>query len=307
MFTDRSPHDPEWKGAFIWRTILSLAETQHEVLVATPLALVDIPFSHPRLNIIRPINSWRLDQLPKLIKVIFGHRPDVLHTFALQQSRLWPSLSVWPFLTMIPAKKRVATLFEEQDCHEDFAAFEWYKNSGRLTVFGNSHRHTLGKVFARSLDSLPLDLEIPPMDEGPIASHAQFLLVPAAVDQWLEVRQGFVQLAEWLRQNPEREVRIVGGWGTYPASARKEIWRSLGKLGSQIHMCEDMSLFKFLDVLREAHTLGLTAVNPSSWKFLLSYQLGRQLGKPVLTRDESSPELAVGSTANSLSRLYAGL
>ena len=306
VLTDRTPSDPEWKGAFIWRTILSLAECHHEVLVATPVLSDLIPFTHPRLNIIRPVTSWRIDQLPKLIKAIFSFRPDIIHTFALTSSRLWPSLSVWPFLSMIPAKKRITTLFETEDGREDSAVFDWYKNSGRITVFGDHQRNALGRIFSRAMDSIPLDFEVP-ANEDSLMRDSDTLLIPAAVDQWTDVRAGFSQVAEWLHLHPDGRAHVLGGWRKFPVTARKEIWRNLGSLGAQIDLSEEAGLEVFLTELRRSNSLCLTPLHKDSWKFTLSSQLGRQLGKPVITSRSEGPELVAGSTANSLSRLYAGL
>src|SRR4051812_6517722 len=98
ILTDRESDDTDWKARVVWRIIESLAEAHHEVLVASPVAFDQPPVSHPRLNVIRPITSWRIDQLPKLAKVLLTFQPNVVQTFALQDNGLWPKLSIWPYL-----------------------------------------------------------------------------------------------------------------------------------------------------------------------------------------------------------------
>ena len=56
VLTDRASDDGGWKGALIWQIIQSLAESQHEVLVATPLAAERVPLTHARLTVTSALN-----------------------------------------------------------------------------------------------------------------------------------------------------------------------------------------------------------------------------------------------------------
>ncbi len=58
VFTDRTPDDDDWKGAFAWGLIRALAESQHQVLVLTTAEPELIGVSHPRLTVGRPAPNW---------------------------------------------------------------------------------------------------------------------------------------------------------------------------------------------------------------------------------------------------------
>jgi hypothetical protein len=303
VLTDRTPDDTDWKGALTWRTILALAECQHEVLVATPAPFERIGVTHPRLNIIRPIQSWAVSQLPKLAKTLLTYRPDVVHTFALNRSKLWPSLSLWPFFSALPGFKKIVTLFEPSDCDSKQLAFEWYRSANRLTVFSEEMRHSLGKSLARALEVLPLDFDLEPS----LAESQRRLLIPASVAEWREPLLNLEHMADYLRHNPEIEMRIIGGWGDYPQSERKQAWNMLGECAARLSLSEGVSLPEFVKQLRGAQGIWLEPLPRDSWRFLLSSQLARQLGKGLIVSTPPSLALAAGSTANSLSRIYTGL
>lgn len=305
VFTDRAPDDSDWKGAFTWRTILSLAECQHEVLVATPLDFDQVHISHPRLNVIRPIHSWRADQLPKVAKTLLSFRPDVVHTFALRFSRLWPSLSLWRYLAAFPSLRKITTLFDAEDCLRAPAACEWYKSASRLTVFSEIHRHEISKILARTPEILPLELELGPdlARESVDEEH----LIPAPVSEWRDPESAFRHLADFLRHNPHSRMSLIGGWGEVPQVARKNVWRELGDLATRLTLTEPLNFPEYLARLHGASGVWLEPLKPDSWRFLLSSQLARQLGKRLIVSSPLTFALNSGSTANSLSRLYTGL
>src|SRR4051812_19155891 len=123
VLTDRAPDDPDWKGALAWRIILSLAESHHEVLTVVPMDLERVTYTHPRLEVIRPVTSWSARHLPNLMRTLLLFKPQVIHTFALQPSRRWGPATVWPYFhaacSLIPEIKRVSTFFEESEMARD--------------------------------------------------------------------------------------------------------------------------------------------------------------------------------------------
>ena len=109
VFSDRLPTDPSWKGACTWEIIRALAEAHHEVTVFTTQSPELIPITHPRLTVARPASSFGVDKMGRWAQALLALRPEVIHTFALQKSNTWPSLSVWPYLDALSHASRSAS------------------------------------------------------------------------------------------------------------------------------------------------------------------------------------------------------
>jgi hypothetical protein len=306
ILTDRGPGDADWKGDLVWRIILSLAESQHEVLVACTQKFDEHPMTHSRLNIIRPVHSWRADQLPKLVRVLMSFQPQVVHTFALQDHGLWPALSLWPYFSgmcaVYPGLKRFSTLFDAHD-YEGPASAGWHRQATKLTVFSEGHATELATRFDRPIEIVPLDFEHEPPDGE--NSGGEGALIPAPVSEWNSPRQNLLHVRELLHRHPELTLKIIGGWGDWPASERREGWKILGSVAGRVHLTEPVDYHALTDELREAGQLWLEPLRRNSWKFLLCMRLASQLGKEFLVASPLGFEWLPGSTANSLSRLYA--
>jgi len=304
ILTDRTPLDSDWKGALVWKIILSLSESQHEVLVATTCDLESIEVQHPRLTVVKPVTSWRVDQLPKLVKLLLTYQPQIVHAFGLQTENLWPPLSLWPMFAgmcaVMPGVKRFSTLFDARDCGT--ASMAWHKQATRLTVFNDAASKSLSHLVERPLESVPLDLEVSVSPEQ--SDEAPLVLVPANVSEWEHPIHGLVHIRDHLNRHPATNFKIVGGWGDWPPSKRKEGWQILEAVASRVHMCEPVSYATFVDMLASADSLWLEPLHRESWKFYLSSGLAEHLKKRVYVSSPARVSAAVGSTANSLSRLY---
>jgi hypothetical protein len=289
VLTDRLDSDPDWKGAVIWQTIMSLAESQHEVLVATPLSLEYIQQTHPRLTVIQPIRSWRVDQLPRLIKTILSYQPQVIHSFALQPSRTLTPLTVWPYLTgmckALPGVRRVSTFFEVADCARRDPSFLWHQSCSIATAFSEAHRQTIALELDRPATRLPLELQ------SLSGAPATRLVIPAAVSEWQNPTSGLQVLRRRLEENSAVTALVIGGWGDCSPSQRKAGWSELQELGARVKMCAPLSYSDLLEELRQGGEILLDLLPPRSWRYLLISQL--------LNVN------AQGSTANSISRIYS--
>ena len=302
ILTDRAPDDADWKGALVWRIILSLCESQHEVLVACTQEFSDYPVSHPRLNIVRPVKSWRVDQLPKLAKLLLSYQPQVIHTFALQD-KFWPALSLWPYFTSfcaaIPGIKRFSTIFDSNDYGK--STFNWHQQATKLTVFSQGHSTELDLEFDREIEIVPLDLDHEITVES---SDESIALIPSPVSQWKNPEDNLRHVCNLLQRHPEKTLRIIGGWGEWEPSRRREGWKILEPVVARVELTEPMNYHAFVDELRRAGSVWLEPIRRNSWKYLLCTRLSQQLGKDLLISSPLGFELQSGSTANCLSRLY---
>jgi hypothetical protein len=304
VLTDRGPSDLDWKGAYIWKVILSLAESQHEVLVLTPLDPELIPLTHPRLTVIRPAVSWRLDHLTKWLMALLQFRPEVIHTFAPLNSSQWSFASIWPYLnsalSLLPDVKRVCTLFEISDFDSKQPFWAWLKGAEQWTVFTPEQADLSRALFKGKVTLAPLEGETPPAkaDDG----AERFLIVPAPVDQWRHPTVDLFTLADHLQIHPDTHVEIVGGWGRMSARHRREGWEILQSVSARIKMRDHLTLDAFKNRVAASSGLWLRALNPDNWTYYQSVQIAAGLGKPIFG---VKPQLNVGSTANFLSRLYS--
>ena len=313
VLTDRLPDDPSWKGAYTWEIIRALSESQHEVVVFTPEDPERIAFTHPRLTVARPAPNWNAERLPRWAQALIQLRPEVIHTFALKPSTLWPALSVWPYLEalckVLPGVVRVSTMFEPEDFK---SAAAWHAGAQRWTVFSQAHAAAARRVYAgpvevapfeslnlsRVSDPDPADLgaEIAPPEHGSV-------LVPAPISEWRDPRLGLYRLADHLQARPGLNAWINGGWGELSLNERRAGWQSLQPVAARVRLLEAQTLAGFVTRAATAGSLWLESLPLDSWRFLMSAQIGQQLGKERIG-ESRLPLGPASSTANFLSRIY---
>lgn len=304
VLTDRLPDDHDWKGAFTWKLILSLAESQHQVLVLTTADTEAIGITHPRLSIGRPAPSWTAQHLPKFLQGILMFRPEVVQTFALKPSKLWPAMTIWPYLNsalrVLPGVKRFSGYFEESDLSEKDPALIWHRGSHAGATFTPSLQRTLSDRFQLRSDVLPLDLELPRQREAGDRTGA--ILVPAPVGEWSNPDHGLDELARFLRENPESKARIVGGWGELPLLSRREGWGHLLDVADRVKLLEPMALSEFIKEVQAASQVWMKPLGVQSWRHIVASLVAEGLGRKTI-----GPRIILnqGSTANSLSRLFS--
>lgn len=320
ILTDRLPRDPSWKGAVVWQIIRHLAESQHEVAVFTTESPEQISFTHSRLTVARPAPSFGVERLPRFAQALISYRPEVIHTFAVKRSSLWPSLTLWPYLDavcrVLPGVRRVTTMFEAEDFAATGAAELWYQGSDQWTVFSPSDESRARARFAGRIEVAPLEemAAISPV-LGPSAVDVLegdgfdtgfedvFTLVPAPVSEWPDPRRGVERLAAYLLENAHAVAHINGGWGELTMSERRHNWSVLGEAAARVRLLEPLDLERACERVRAARTVWTTGLAPDSWRHLLSQRLAEAAGKELIG---AAPVHALpqGSTANFLSRLY---
>jgi len=319
VLTDLSADDQSWKGPVAWQIILSLVQSQHEVRVLMPRSNQEIPFTHPLLTVVQPVTSWRLDQLPSLLRAVIQFRPDILQTFAPMASQTWPAMTVWPFLTrmaqLTPRLRRVSTLFDEHDCRLKDGSYEWHRSADVITLFSQRHQARLESRIHRATHLLPLELPSPHVqltstarEVGPTAeaeSTPRRVLVPAPVSEWRFHSTGLEMLVAFQQRHPECETYVLGGWGSWTPHERKIGWKILEPIGSRVHLVEDLRWSAFRQELSKADTVWMETLSQESWRYLLTLHLARQENRRLFLPSEWTPSLTGGSTANFLSRLYA--
>lgn len=305
VLTDRPVHDSEWKGFYIWNVILSLAESQHEVLVLTTLDPSEINVSHPRLQIAQPASHWRVDQLTKWTQAIMQFRPEIVHTFALNPQNLWSGLTVWPYLYGVlqafPRVRRISTFFDEDDISLSSTGF-WHTGADQWTLFMPSSEDLAKSCYKGPIDLAPLELNTPEENLPAPSESRRVVVIPAPVSEWVHPQLDLFLLNDFLERSPQTEVHIVGGWGTTSLLDRKTGWQSLSPHVHRVQMLGEHTPAQFMKTLSRSHGIWLGALSPKKWKHFLSAQLAHQMRLPVFG---GVVPLVSGSTANFLSRLYS--
>lgn len=303
VLTDRRHDDTDWKGAFTWRLILSLAESQHEVLVLTTQDPIEIPVTHPLLTVAQPADSWRLDKLPKWAQALLQFKPEIIHTFAFHPQHNWSQLTIWPYLNSalaaFPQVRRFSTLFDAVDANTRDSSWSWHEGSQSITVFDKEHKKTVQLVFSGSIEVAPAELEIP--NQFMLGEDQGYLLIPAPVSEWNNPTSDLTALARELERDPELRVKIIGGWGECLASERRRGWEILSAVAGQVQMLDPVHLPGLIQLSAMAKAIWLKPIPSHSWRSIVSRQVADALSKTVYGPQK---ERMTGSTANFISRLY---
>lgn len=272
---DRAPSDTDWKGAIVWKTILGLAESQHEVLALTPLDPSEVEIAHPRLTIVRPAESFSFLMLGRWLRAVFQFQPEIIQTFAL---RMPGRLSSWPVLAQtllaFPGVQRYSTVFAE----EDYAPF------ARISAPFDAAEFSLGG------------------ETSPANSNNSYVVIPAPVSEWQKPIVDILMLGDYLEQNPGVDACVVGGWGEAGLLDRREGWGLLGPLSARVRMLPSMQFPDFVNLARASRGLWLRSLRANSWRGFVSSHVAQVLQLPTIG---ATPLLNAGSTANFLSRLYS--
>ncbi len=277
---DRAPTDVEWKGAVVWKTILSLAEAQHEVLALTTLDPSAIEVAHPRLTIVQPAPGFGLRYLGRWLRALLQYQPEIVHTFGLRRPgrfSSWPALA--QTLMAFPGLQRYSTVFSDED-YAPFAKISAPFDAADFAVGGS---------------------ESPA--EFAVGSPAPFLIVPAPVSEWQKPMLDLLLLGDYLEHNSGVEAHIVGGWGPdFGLSERREGWLAFGPLSQRVRMLPDFHFQNFVGLARSSRGLWMRALRANSWRAYVSSHVAQALQLPTIG---SVAQLNSGSPANFLSRLYS--
>jgi hypothetical protein len=302
VLTDRHPEDTDWKGAFAWQLILDLAQSQHEVLAITTIDPLSLEISHPRLTIAHPCSDWRADRIGRIMRTVLTFQPDVVHSFAFHPSRLWPSLTVWPYLSstlaLIKGCKRYSVLFESSDLAESDPSLAWFRGSQKNLVFSGAQVSSLSQRLNISASVLPMEFEARIAPEP-----APVILIPAPISDLRDGESALRDLTRMLTADNRLSATFVGGWGDWPASRRREGWQLVMSVADRVRMVPPLTWRDFLKQALEAQALWLEYLPEDSWRRLVALGLANSAGLNVLGSQAQSGERA--SSANYLSRLYA--
>ncbi len=226
-FFCESLHAKSRIGSHAFEVATIVAEHRNEVRVITTRSdELQLPSSHwsSHLEILAPIVSWSALEMPKILRILFEFRPDIIFLvqphgnyhrkiFSLFQFLVYP----FPFL---PTAKTVFCLF---DLTPPYNELKFYRHllekSNVITVFNEKQKHLVHEVLRRDhlkvVDVLPFPSPLAqnPLKEIelPTAFPEKFLAIPGSLSDHREPEILFESLYQFLQKFPYFGVLILGG------------------------------------------------------------------------------------------------
>ena len=307
ILIDRLPEDPSWKGAYLWQVVRALADSQHDVTVFTTEDPERVGITHARLTVARPASHFGVDKMGRWTQALLTLRPHIIHTFALNPTPRWPTLSVWPYLDsvcrLLPEVRRVSTFFDRSDLRPRSPEWKWHLGSHAWTVFSPTLAATASTLFSGPIDIAPVE-DLAETPHQVASAIDPYLFVAAPVSEWRDRESGLSLLTEFLSKHKDLVAHINGGWGELSLNERRRGWQSLNSVSTRVRLLAPQSLASFAEKVAGASRLWLEGVAADSWRYQVSTQMAQALGKELIGAREAGLGLANGSTANFLSRLY---
>ena len=175
-------------------------------------------------------------------------------------------------------------------------AASWLRSHRRWTAFNGGV--ALAAEFTGQVDLttaeglLPAPATTPPLDfdDGEV-------LIPAPVAEWRDRATSLARLGSFLREDPSRRVRIVGGWGDLPLRERRETWHALADFTARVHLGEALRLDEFVRDAAHARGLWTEPLRPGSWR--------ARIAALVAGEADARPDLNANDVVNHLSRIYS--
>jgi hypothetical protein len=177
----------------------------------------------------------------------------------------------------------------------------WHKGAKSCVVFTSRHRQDLRQELEGEILVSPFEIQLP-REEHERPPHP-YLMVPAPVSEWFDRGKYLQALRDHLIRHPGLHARINGGWGDLPAAEKRSAWQALMPVADRLHLLEPLTWPQMVEQARGATGFWLDGVRADSWRDVISRFAASQLGKSL---PENRPALPAGSTANFLSRLFAG-
>jgi hypothetical protein len=311
FLTDRLPTDNDPFSALIWNQFRILAESQHDVLViSSGPAPKDLVWQHPRLQIVEPFPNWSLRYLPRFIKLLAYHKPDVLHWIEPRTTKL--GLLQWIAPALATLKKRPLLAISLWD------PARWEKgvfNSGTLPamdilfVTHPLHRERIWSRWPQLMSRVQV---------APLLFHQQspshhwitkwaddFAFVPGQLSDALSLEDLLEGLRATLSKHPQRKAVI-------PMSGRRERFlflealRSL-ELDGRVAVLESLDWATWQELYLRASEIRADLLKSNSPYLSLALQWGRIQGKHLKLTPKQGlllHEIQFQDASNFLARAY---
>ena len=158
FLTDRLPTDPDPFSTLIWNQFLVLAESHHDVLVVSHLPPPEQErWQHPRLQVIQPFTSWSIRFLPRFVRLLVGHKPDVLHWIEPAQPKLHHMQWITPALAALRKRPLLAmSLWNPRSWEKSWVVSGTLPTMDLLFVTHPQHREQLWRSWPQMMSRVIL-------------------------------------------------------------------------------------------------------------------------------------------------------
>lgn len=304
FFTERLPPDTDPITNFSYELMRSLADQYHEIKILTtyrgPLDKSGVLSpNHSRIEILRPFQRWNWFEIPRLLPLVAGFRPEILHFIqprAESLDGLTNAMNALAALAPLVGHPAVVTsLFDFRGTRE----FERHRmlllTSDAITTANEAQAKavktflaTHGKRHAttKSVEIVPTITPAcstpeapPPPDDfasetlrGFFTTYDKIVFVPGDLD-WCEDPGALLEvLIRLMRQRPGLGVVIGGGWGRVQPLLRRQLLAKVEDegLGARVLLAGGLHPASERTCLHRATVVFVAALAPESL-FLAQY------------------------------------
>jgi hypothetical protein len=311
FLTDRLPTDPDPFSALIWNQFLVLAESHHDVLVVSHLPPPqDERWIHPRLRVLQPFPSWSIRFLPRFLRLLIGHKPDVLHWIEPAQPNLHHMQWITPALAALPKRPLLAmSLWNPKSWERSWVVSGTLPTMDLLFVTHPQHREILWRNWPQMMSRVILS---PLLFEEEIPSNhwvttwaGEFDFIPGDLSDIADPKALVDALERSLGGNEERKAII-------PCSHRESRFQFLEllrdrELDARVAIFESLDWPTWSELFSRARSVRADMLTAKSPYLSLAMQWSRARSRPLQLNPEQQSlmtEVNWQDTHNFVARAY---
>jgi hypothetical protein len=311
FLTDRLPNDPDPFSALIWNQFLVLAQSHHDVLVISHLSPPqEERWLHPRLRVLQPFNSWSIRFLPRFVRLLAFHKPDVLHWIESAQPKMHHMLWISPALAALRKRPLLAmSLWNPKSWEKKWVVSGTLPTMDLLFVAHPQHREILWRHWPQMMSRVVLAPLL--FDEEAPSSHwvtswaNEFDLVPGDLSD-VKNREGLADVLERSLGSNEQRKAVI------PSSLRESRFQFLEtlrdrELDARVAIFENLDWPTWSELFSRARTVRADVLNAKSPYLSLAMQWSRAHSRPIQLNQEQQSlmtELQWQDSHNFLARAY---
>lgn len=299
FFTESLPPQSDIIAEFSYDLIRSLADQQHEIRVfSTYRDGQELPPAHPRIEVLRPFQSWSWLEIPRILPLLIDFRPELIHIVQPRAEALkgfTNAMSALPSLKLVLGQPVFVTSF--YDLRRSLLKTHnlLLRASDAVTVSNSSQQELLSSVLTRAAHIVPIPSSTASGEAQADSNLEQFvddgqvIFVPGDVGDHENIEELFSTLNSVLGKHPDSKVVFGGGWGSVHAKLRHVLLRPFAERGSRILITGQLTPNEERLCLRKAHVVFTASLPPESMSLARIFREALKEAAPLLmTLSQSS-------------------
>jgi hypothetical protein len=290
---------------------LVLAQSHHEVLVVSHRPPPEGErWQHPRLQIIQPFSSWSIRFLPRFIRMLAGHKPDVLHWIETSKPQLHHMQWITPALAALKKRPLLAmSLWNPRTWEKSWVVSGTAATMDLLFVTHPQHRELLWRTWPQMMSRViltPLLFENSERSRHWITEWAhEFDFIPGDLADVKNFNELTETLEKSLKPNSERKAVI-------PVSSREHRFQLLEQLrnrelDARVAIFENLDWPTWYELFARARQVRADVLSAKSPYLSLAMQWSRAQNRSIQLNQEQQTlltEVYWQDAFNFLSRAY---